>query len=313
MADHIAPLKSTLHTIANARTHGVSYVVEVDSGVSGPSAALLACTHGNEPVGLAAFQYLLSDLTLLRGKIYFVVANPKAAECYFNAGCSDAKEDSRYIDKNLNRLPELDELAGSQVYEFQRAAELLPILQQVDGVLDLHSTSSDAPPMLLCVDETSAELVRDAVFPFENVIADIHKHISGKFLIEYAEQAKVKILAECGQHECLEASQRAIDVSLAFLHCMGLVEDFQPSDRTKEIAYYQCKQAVFLPQNCDELRLRKVIEAFEFVKKGQVLACNGANIEAESPDSGYAVMCPETDNTLDCSEALLFLCDKLSV
>ncbi len=309
--NHIAPLEAVLHTIADARTHGATYVVEVDSGISGPSVAILACTHGNEPVGLSAFKYLLSDLILSCGKIYFIVANPEAAGCYFSAGCSDSKEGSCYIDQNLNRLPEKSELAGSSVYELKRAQELLPILERVDGVLDLHSTSSDAPPMLICVDETSVELVMDSIFPFEHVITGIHKHISGKFLIEYATKAKVKILAECGQHECLEAHQRAIDISLAFLHRMGLVEDIYPTNREKEIHYYQCKQAVFLPQNCDELRLRKVIEAFEFVEKGQVLACNGTDVEAAATDSGYAVMCPETQGTLDTSEALLFLCDKL--
>lgn len=310
MVDHLSSLESVLELMADATTEEIPSVVEIDSGIAGPSAAIIACTHGNEPVGLGAIRYLLSDLILRRGKLYFIIGNPEAAQCYFSADCELGKEGARYIDKNLNRLPEKEALADSEHYEFRRAAELLPILEEVDGVLDLHSTSSDAPPMLICVDEASARLVQDSLFPFSHVITNICEHISGKFLIEHCMQARLRILAECGQHECLEASQRAIDIALTFLHRMGLVEDFQAPDKEKEVAYYHVKQAVFLPKDCGEFRLRNLIEPFEFIEKGRVIACNGTDKELEAPDSGYAIMCPETHNVLDGSEAVLFLCDK---
>lgn len=311
MAEHIASLKNVLDTIGDARTRGATHVVEVDSGRAGPNVGIIACTHGNEPAGLSAINYLLSDLTLTCGKLYFIIGNPKAAECYFDANCNDGKEQSRYIDCNLNRLPAIDELANSNVYEYKRAQELMPVLQRLDGVLDLHSTSSDAPPMLLCVDETSVKLVMDSLFPFPYIITDIEEYISGKFLIEYCEKAKVKILAECGQHESLDASQRAIDISLAFLHRMGLVQNLKPEAMHNEVTFYRAKEAMFLPQDCGEFKLRKVIEPFEFIEKGQEVACNGNDTVATSPQEGYAIMCPETQNTLDSSEAVLFLCDKI--
>ena len=313
MADPIAKLESVLHLLADVSAEGAPSVVKIDSGTSGPSAAIVACTHGNEPVGLAAIQYLLSDLILRRGSLYFIIGNPKAAECYFSATCNIGKEDSRYIDKNLNRLPKKDKLTGSTEYEFQRAAELLPILEEVDGVLDLHSTSSDAPPMLICVDDASTRLVQDSLFPFEHVITNIQNHMSDQFLIEYCTQARLRILAECGQHESLDASQRAIDISLAFLHRMGLVEDFAPPERKRQVNYYHAKQAIFLPKDCGEFRLRQMIHPFEYIEKDQDLACNGSDTVTSSPDSGYAIMAPETTNTLDCNEALLFLCDRAEV
>lgn len=312
MESHLAALESVLHVIGDARRHGASYVVELDSGKPGPSAGIIACVHGNEPVGLAAIQYLLSDIVLECGKLFFIIGNPQAAINYFSASCDDSRQECRYLDKNLNRLPEIEEFSGSDIYEYQRAEELLPVLQQLDGVLDLHSTSSDAPPMLICVDEASVGILTDSLFPFEHVITNINEHIEGKFLIENCDKAQVKILAECGQHECLDASQRAIDISLAFLHRMGLLREVGNSKSPpQEITFYRAAQTVNLPKDCGEFYLRESIKPFELLKKGQVIACNGSDKEVIIPQDGYAIMAPETRNALDVNEALLFLCEKL--
>ncbi len=311
MSEQITALKDILAIIEDAHIYGATHVVEIDSGRAGPNVGIIACTHGNEPAGLAAIQYLLSDLILLRGKLFFIIGNPKAAASYFDAASDDTKEQARYIDKNLNRMPNNKaELANSKIYEYQRAEELMPVLEQLDGVLDLHSTSSNAPPMLICVDENSAKLMMNSLFPFKRVITGVEQHIEGKFLIEYCERAVVKFIAECGQHEELEASQRAIDISIAFLHRMNIVQDMQPEKLDEAVEFYAAKQAVFLPKDCGDFKLRRTVEPFEFVKKGQELACNGADVVVAAPTDGYAIMCPEAQSALDCSEALLFLCDK---
>jgi succinylglutamate desuccinylase len=310
MADHIAPLKSVADRLAEASAEGIPGVLKIESSNPGPSVAILAGTHGNEPVGFAAFDYLLSDLTLNAGSLYFILSNPKAVQWYFDAECADGRESSRYIDRNMNRLRAESVHPFAAHYEFRRAAQLMPIIEKVDGILDLHSTSSDAPPMLICVDDDSSQLVQDALFPFSHIIGEIHQHLSGQFMIEFATSARLKILAECGQHECLYASQNAIDISLAFLHAMGLVEDYLPRQKERELHYYRTKQAVFLPEKCGTFRLNRLLEPFEYLEKGQILATSETGAEAHCPDSGYAIMCPETFNQLDCSEALLFLCDR---
>lgn len=312
MSSDLSALESVLHTIGDAYRYGTNYVVELDSGRPGPSAGVIACTHGNEPAGLAAIKYLLSDLILKCGKLYFIIGNPQAAFKYFTSDAEAHPHGCRYIDKNLNRLPEIDAFKGSEFYEYQRAEALLPVLSNLDGVLDLHSTSSDAPPMLVCVDEASIEMMTKASFPFQHVITNINQHIEGKFLIELCDKAKVKILAECGQHESLDTSQRAVDISLAFLHRMGLIEEHiaaQPPEL--EINFYRAMEAVKLPQECGDIHLRQSIKPFELLKKGQVVACNGKDIEVTSPREGYAIMAPETRSAMDTSEALLFLCEKL--
>ena len=294
-----------------SEAESIPHIIKIDSPNAGPSAAIIACTHGNEPIGLSAISYLLSYIKITRGTLYFILGNPKAAQCYLDAECSISKEKSRYVDQNLNRLPPKEALNSNQdIYENRRASELLPILEQIDGVLDLHSTSSDAPAMLICVDEASRRVVQDSLFPFNHVITDINAHIRGKFLIEYCTQARLRLLAECGQHECHDASERAVNISLTFLHRLGLIEDLSPPQANKDISYYHAQKAIFLPQNCGEFRLKRLIEPFEWIEKNQILACNGKDVEFTSPSSGYAIMAPETQNALDCSEALLFLCDK---
>lgn len=304
-------LRNIAQLLAESEWQGIKGVAEINSGRSGKTAVILVGTHGNEPVGLAAIRYLLSDLILETGKLYFVLANPQAIQNYFDAKDAPAREACRYVKKNLNRLPEKAELTQSDCYEFNRAAELLPLLEQADAVLDLHSTSSDAPPMLITVDDSASCLTQDPLFPFSNIVSGIHNHLCGQFLIQLAESASLRVLAECGQHEALASHQRAIDISLCFLHQLGMASVNEKAEmHCVDIQSYQVQEAVFVPKECGDFRLRQTIQPFEWLEKGRVIACNGTDKEVIIPRDGYAIMCPNTTKTLDCSEALLFLCSE---
>lgn len=265
--------------------------------MTGPTAAILACTQGNEPAGLSAIDYLLRDLQLLRGRVLFILINPEAA-----------KAGKRYIDKNMNRLPASPtDWAGT--VEGARYGELLPILQEINGgVLDIHSTSAASPPMLIVVDETGAKAAAEPHSPFQHVVQGIERHLCGKFMIEACTQASLKWLAECGQHTCPEAASRAVEASLSFLYALGMVEIPPWQVTKKEVTLYQVQQALHLPEGCEGLRLIQPITPFEWVEKGQKIACNGSQ-QLEIPQSGYAIMCPATKEILDNREALLFLCE----
>ena len=72
MIQDIEPLGLVLHTMRKCASSDIEHVLEIDSGKVGAHVAILACTHGNEPVGLAAIDYLTSDLQLTSGKLYFL-------------------------------------------------------------------------------------------------------------------------------------------------------------------------------------------------------------------------------------------------
>jgi len=294
-------MSAFLTTLTASHYRDVPGIMALDSGVAGPTVAILACTHGNEPVGLDVLEYLLSDLRLERGRLLAILVNIEAA-----------KTDRRYIDHNMNRVPDnLAEWAGS--VEGERLAALLPLLNEVDGgVLDLHSTSAEAPAMLICVDDHGQEMAACPTLPFDHVLSGITPFLSGRFIIEHCANAPLKLLAECGQHQCPEAANRGIAISLAFLRKLGMVEwhgaaEAERASNPKH--FYRVKASVSLPEAAsDPFRLLQCVEPFEYLQKGQKIACNG-NEQVVAPCDGYAIMCPKTEQVLDKREALLFLCD----
>ena len=306
----MALYQSTYTRLMQHSYYGVRGVVEASSGVAGPTAALLACTHGNEPAGLGAIEYILSDLQLIRGRLLCVIVNNEAAERHFKASDITAREKARYIDYNMNRIPDdFSDWEGSS--EGTRLAELLPILQEIDGgVLDLHSTSADAPQMLITVDEGGCKIAKQPTLPFTNIISNITPFLSGRFLIEACPSARIKLLAECGQHDCPQASSRAIDISLAFLHQLGMIEAPTMPTTTKDC--YRVKQALHVPTSESSYHLIAPIAPFAWIEEGQAIASNGSH-ELLAPQSGYAIMCPQTQSALCSREALLFLCDKETI
>ena len=48
--------------LTTSTSNGVHGVMAINSGNPGPVLGITACTHGNEPSGLAVFDYLLNDI-----------------------------------------------------------------------------------------------------------------------------------------------------------------------------------------------------------------------------------------------------------
>lgn len=119
----------------------------------GPRVAIIARTHGNEPVGdpvLVRFREVAAD-RMVAGSVLLVRANLEAAA-----------QDLRHTPEgtDLNRLWDaatLDRLAATDpadlCYEERRALELAPVLLACDAVLDLHSTSRPTAPFLVFRDD----------------------------------------------------------------------------------------------------------------------------------------------------------------
>jgi len=288
-----------LRKLCLTQYRGASGVRMVDSGRAGPTAAILACTHGNEPAGLEAMDYLLSGLVLNRGRVLFIVVNPEAARCGM-----------RYIDHNMNRLPpHPDDWAGT--VEGGRLKEIRPILWEIDGgVLDLHSTSADAPPMLISVNKVSEEMAKNPQMPFTHIVNGLPAHLSGRLIVDYCSHAPIKLVAECGQHACPDAANRSVQVSLAFLRKLEMIDGGTVTAQTLAPKdYYRVVAPLRLPKDKGEFRLVKQLAPFEWVEKGQLIA-ESDQLKVTAPVGGYTVMCPKAEGVLDCREALLFLCKR---
>jgi predicted deacylase len=117
----------------------------------GPSALITALIHGNEISGAIASKALIDHLlaspgSLLRGSITVAFCNLAAFE-RFNA---DDLHHSRFVQEDMNRVWSADKLGlPAASVERQRAVELLPVIDQADFLLDLHSMHDPGDPLLL--------------------------------------------------------------------------------------------------------------------------------------------------------------------
>ena len=121
----------------------LDYCFKIQSHKTGPSVLIIASTHGNEIVGgnfTIRFVKKLEKrkIKLLRGNIYFLLANPEAL-----------KKDKRFVDYNLNRA--FTDKKDLNKYEFRRAQEIERFFKnkKIDFVIDLHSVSADNSQMLV--------------------------------------------------------------------------------------------------------------------------------------------------------------------
>ncbi|MEK9177440.1 MAG: succinylglutamate desuccinylase/aspartoacylase family protein, partial [Patescibacteria group bacterium] len=103
--------------------------VRKDGKAPGKTLAVFGGMHGNERVGVRAIEHLVSTLSVLRGTVHLVYANPPAIE-----------KNVRLVDANLNRL--FDRGIKGDTYEYARALELMDLLDSCDALLDIHSYNS---------------------------------------------------------------------------------------------------------------------------------------------------------------------------
>src|SRR5437870_415528 len=104
-------VQSTLQYFKESTCDSVSGALLIEGKKPGPTLGITACTHGNEPSGLAVFAYLLEQ-TKIRdrlecGRLYLIVNNLLAAERSFSVRSDTtltekcrkkAIEATRYVD-----------------------------------------------------------------------------------------------------------------------------------------------------------------------------------------------------------------------
>lgn len=207
---------------------GCPYVWRFDAPSPGPSVVVCSLIHGNEFSGaLALVRLLEADLRPVSGRLTFVFANVSAFE-RFDA---ESPRASRYIDEDLNRVwgDDLAKRPASSA-ERVRALELLPMLQDADFLLDLHSMQGQSPALMLCgMTERSRAFALELGMP-GLVVAD-RGHANGTRLIEHGPfaaettEGPVALLLEAGPHWQKASARTAFEVTVRFLRRTGSIDD----------------------------------------------------------------------------------------
>ena len=155
---------------------------------------------------------------------------------------------SRFVEEDLNRLWDPAVLNGTRhSTELARARALLPLIDTVDVLLDLHSMLWPSDPLILCGPSEKGRSLALALGVPALVVADAG-HVSGPRLIDYArftrtDTTAVACLVEAGQHWVRPTVEVAAACVAALLRHTGLAPGAAPLLRAKQ-SWAEVTQAV---------------------------------------------------------------------
>ncbi|MDE1925489.1 MAG: succinylglutamate desuccinylase/aspartoacylase family protein [Patescibacteria group bacterium] len=292
--------KKALRRFARRTVNGIPGVIHVRSPIVGPTVGITVCTHGNEPAGLAAISYLLDEVdiahTLSCGDVYLVINNLAAA-----------KQFTRFVDIDMNRLPSDMAVSRQADSEVVRAKQLLPIWRKFDIGLDIHSTTAKAPPMLVVV---GSHLHHDLVkgFPISTVITNIDQVQRGKPASAYYGRGNARVFGiEAGQHKSESAAICAKRCVIALLQNLGMLAG--KSGKSRQYAEYKVVQGVILPNESYETPADG-FPNFGSIKKGTLIA-RGNGPDIVMPFDGHTIMHNSKKRPTDPLNETLFITEPV--
>lgn len=242
-----------------------------DSKEPGPNLVIMAGVHGDETCGLNAFGAIFPTFKPLRGRVTFIIGNPKAVEV-----------SRREFEGNLNRMfrpdSEITEVERD-TYEYKRSRELMPILAEADALLDIHSsTTEQTVPFVIC-EKQSFEVVTK--LPVEIVVSGIdvlHPTGTDAFVNQ---SGGLGICIECGNHNDPKVTDVAIEAINTFINYFNVVLDKNNNVINKQ----RFVHADWIYRNKENFTLSKDFKEFEKVNKGSVIGLDGEK-EIKAPYNG---------------------------
>lgn len=313
-------LEDILKVFKESVLDGVPGVMRIEAETPGPVLGITACTHGNEPPGLAIFARLLNELgiaTALKcGTLYLVLNNIAAAEDFFAATTSEKISRARYRDVNMNRLPRnVLDLATDDRYEVRRSRELYPIWKRFTVGLDIHSTIVPTDPMLISRGgrfELIERLIRG--FSIDVLISNIDQIQLGipAFALYGNARHDVPVFAiEAGQHTETGTFKRAAQCSVALLQNLGMLSGI-PEATVTDYREYLVDGSVIFPDHSFDFVAD--FQTYDAISENELLARNPDGAEIRAPFGGHLLFpTKERGKSKDVSEEVAFLSRPMKI
>lgn len=318
MSNKLSTLKLVLETLLNSSYEGVDGVIKFQGLNPGPCVGITICTHGNEPSGLAAASFLIEKLSvnpLQCGTLFLVLNNIEATKMYFAAETEEQQRKARYIDVNMNRLPnDVLELKKDTRYEVKRAQELNMIWKEFDIGLDIHSTTSPTDPMIISKGNEFnkiSNLIRG--FPMSVLISNIDSAQTTlpAFALYGQVESEIPVLAiETGQHTDHIAFSRSVDCVESLLQNLKMLPG-TPKVKTNHFHEYIIDSSILFPNNTFDLV--RNFKTYESVVAGELLAKDSIGTEIRAPHDGHLIFPTERrGEDKDISEEISFISRPVS-
>ena len=283
----ILELSGTLERFKRSSAYGVPGVMKIGDHAAGPILGITACTHGDEPAGLAVFKHLLEELdiqrSLLKGTLYLVVNNLQAAQNYFEG---DGSADAQYCDFNMNRMSrDILNLPKSRLYEGRRACELSPVWRRFSAALDVQGTSGTSRPVIMSRGEQlPIALLRG--FPLHTLVSNKDRVQWGTPAFSlYGNRSDAAMLAiEAGRNDDPAALENAKVCAVALLQNLGMIEGVPIASELRYNEYVIREQLLF---NDTSWSFVRPFETFDPVTAGEPIAKSTSGRSLSAPMTGH--------------------------
>ncbi len=246
-----------------------------DSGYRGPNVAIMGGVHGDEGTGPLVVRHLLETPPHIEeGSLTLMLGNPLASALGLH-----------YVDTNLNRCFTDKPDPKIQGYEAERAEILKPHLTTASALLDVHDTSSECDPFLICERnalDTALRLGQNTGttgMPIAFGFSEMEPGGSDDFMLR---QGKEGICFESGDMSDPEKNlPLALKVAARFLIVQGLVEGEAPLPKENPLLV-----EVYRSLMCTEdFEWEELFYNFQGLEENQLLAkANGEEIRAAKGD-----------------------------
>jgi predicted deacylase len=191
-----------------------------------PHVGVVGAVHGNEPCGLRAIERLHAELiggelSLREGTLFLIHGNPRATE-----------EQKRHTEGgvDLNRFFDfrfIEEMSTETwLYEHHRAFALKPLLESLDALLDLHSTTAPSPAFAIASPVPESQAMAEAVgVGYVTLGWDRPGLLGDKVLISPTTRRGLPAVSvECGQHDDPQSAVVAYRCARRALSHLGLLD-----------------------------------------------------------------------------------------
>ncbi len=275
---------------------GTKFVHRFDSGKPGPRVMVVGLTHGNEFCGAEALDWALREgLRPAAGSLVLAFSNVAAYRSFDRA----KPLDSRFLDRDMNRVWREDWLANEKTREADRARELLPFVNEADFLLDIHSTSFAVRPFFVSAMHARGRDLAQAIgAPRSLLLTD--GGFDGRTMIEHGEFAdpagkRTALVVECGAHFLKTSVAVAKATMLDFLSTVGSIDAAwaaarRPKVPPSEPGIYEITE-VYVAKS-DDIAFARPFVGFEEVDEGAAIVRDGDN-EVRAPYPRCTILFPK--------------------
>lgn len=275
---------------------GTPFVHRFDSGKPGPRVMVVGLTHGNEFCGAEALYWALGEkLRPAAGSLVLAFSNVAAYRSFDKA----KPLDSRFLDRDMNRVWRDEWLANEQSREADRARELLPFVADAEFLLDIHSTAFAVRPFFVSAQHSRGrDLAQRIGAPRSLLLVD--GGFDGRAMIEHGEFAdphgrRTALVVECGAHFLKPSVDVAKATMLDFLATVGSIDPEwaaarRPAVPASEPGIYEITE-VYVAKS-DDIAFLRPFEGFEQVDEGTPIVRDGEN-EVRAPYPRCTILFPK--------------------